>query len=69
MLTNKIDTPTIVSSSTNQVLGFMASSFLMLLQLAVIFKTDWPVKPFDESWNSGSTAKIGNLLSSPIFAS
>jgi len=62
MLTNKIDTPSIVSSSTNQVVGFMAASFLLLLQLAVIFKTEWPQQEFNESWNSGSTAKIGNLL-------
>ena len=62
MLTNKIDTPSIVSSSTNQVIGFMAASFLLLLQLAVIFKTEWPQQEFNESWNSGSTAKIGNLL-------
>ena len=62
MLTNKINTPSIVSSSTNQIIGFLASSFLLLLQFAVIFKTDWPEQPFDESWGSGSTAKIGNLL-------
>ena len=62
MLTNLIDTPSIVSSSTNQVIGFMAASFLLLLQLAVIFKTEWPQQEFNESWNSGSTAKIGNLL-------
>ena len=62
MLTNKINTPSIVSSSTNQIIGFLASSFLLLLQFAVIFKTDWPEQPFDESWGYGSTAKIGNLL-------
>ena len=62
MLTNKIDTPSTVSSSANQVIGFMATSFLLLLQLAVIFKTEWPQKSFEESWGSESTAKIGNLL-------
>ena len=62
MLTNKIDTPSIASSSSNQVLGFFASSFLLLLQFAVIFKTDWPQQTFDESWGTGTTAKIGNLL-------
>ena len=41
MLTNKIDTPNIVSSSSNQVIGFFAASFLFLIQLAVIVKTDW----------------------------
>ena len=32
MLTNKIDSPSIASSSSNQIIGFMASSFLLLLQ-------------------------------------
>ena len=41
MLTNKIDTPNIVSSGSNQVIGFFAASFLFLIQLAVIVKTDW----------------------------
>ncbi len=62
MLTNKINTPSIASSSVNQIIGFLASSFLLLLQFAVIFKTDWPQKTFNESWGTGTTAKIGNLL-------
>ena len=60
MLTNKIDTPSIVSSSSNQVLGFFASSFLLLLQFGVIFKTDWKqglVQKTDSTVNI-----IGNLL-------
>ena len=60
MLTNKIDTPSIASSSSNQVLGFFASSFLLLLQFAVIFKTDWKqglVQKTDSTVNI-----IGNLL-------
>ena len=60
MLTNKIDTPSIVSSSSNQVLGFFASSFLLLLQFGVIFKTDWKQGLVQ---NTDSTVKIiGNLL-------
>ena len=62
MLTNKIDSPSIASSSTNQIVGFLASSFLLLLQFAVIFKTNWPMVEFKPEWESGSTAKIGNLL-------
>ena len=62
MLTNKIDSPSIASSSTNQIIGFLASSFLLLLQFAVIFKTNWPMVEFKPEWESGSTAKIGNLL-------
>ena len=60
MLTNKIDTPSIASSSSNQVLGFFASSFLLLLQFSVIFKTDWKqglVQKTDSTVNI-----IGNLL-------
>ena len=60
MLTNKIDTPSIVSSSSNQILGFFASSFLLLLQFAVIFKTDWKQGLVQ---NTDSTVNIiGNLL-------
>ena len=60
MLTNKIDTPSIASSSRNQVLGFFASSFLLLIQFAVIFKTNWKqglVQKTDSTVNI-----IGNLL-------
>ena len=62
MLTNKIDSPSTASSSANQVVGFLVSSFLLLLQFAVIFKTNWPTVEFKQEWESGSTAKIGNLL-------
>ena len=60
MLTNKIDTPNIVSSSTNQVVGFFAASFLLLIQLGVIFKTDWKQGVIQES--ESTVDIIGNLL-------
>ena len=60
MLTNKIDTPNIVSSSSNQVIGFLASSFLLLLQFGVIFKTDWKEGVIQESESTVSI--IGHLL-------
>jgi len=60
MLTNKIDTPNIVSSSSNQVVGFFASFFLLLIQLAVIFKTDWKEGLVQES--ESTVDIIGNLL-------
>ena len=41
MLTNKIDTPSIASSSSNQVIGSTVSFLLFSFQLGVIFKTDW----------------------------
>lgn len=60
MLTNKIDTPSIASSSSNQVIGFLAASFLLLIQFGVIFKTDWVD---DGIQHSESTVNIiGNLL-------
>ena len=60
MLTNKIDTPNIVSSSSNQVIGFFASSFLFLIQLGVIFKTEWKEGVVQES--ESTVPIIGNLL-------
>ena len=41
MLTNKIDTPSIASSSSNQVIGAIVSFLLFSFQLGVIFKTNW----------------------------
>ena len=43
MLTNKIDTPSIASSSSNQVIGAVVSLLLFAFQLGVIFKTDWHI--------------------------
>ena len=60
MLTNKIDTPSIVSSSSNQVLGFFASLFLLFLQLGVVFKTDWKLGPINEL--DSTVNIIGRLL-------
>ena len=60
MLTNKIDAPSIVSSSSNQILGFFASSFLLLLQFAVIFKTDWKQGLIQKT--DSTVYIIGNLL-------
>ena len=60
MLTNKIDTPNIVSSSSNQVIGFFAASFLFLIQLAVIVKTDW--KQGEVQQIEGTVDVIGSML-------
>ena len=60
MLTNKIDTPNIVSSSSNQVIGFFAASFLFLIQLAVIVKTDW--KHGEVQQIEGTVDVIGSML-------
>ena len=60
MLTNKTDTPNIVSSSSNQVIGFFAASFLFLIQLAVIVKTDW--KQGEVQQIEGTVDVIGSML-------
>ena len=60
MLTNKIDTPNIVSSSSNQLIGFFAASFLFLIQLAVIVKTDW--KQGEVQQIEGTVDIIGSML-------
>ena len=65
MLTNKIDTPNIVSSSSNQVIGFFAASFLFLIQLAVIFKTDW--KQGEVQQVESTVTIIGNMLLQHYF--
>ena len=60
MLTNKIDSKAIVSSSTNQVIGAIVFMLLLVLQFGVIFSTDWVVSVPQNS--SGTVAQIGNLL-------
>jgi NADH-quinone oxidoreductase subunit J len=65
MLTNKIDTPNIVSSGSNQLIGFLASSFLFLIQLAVIFKTDW--KQGDIQETESTVTIIGHMLLQHYF--
>ena len=60
MLTNKIDTPSIASSSSNQVIGAIVSLLLFAFQLGVIFKTDWHLG--DGSIIEGTVRPIGQML-------
>ena len=60
MLTNKIDTPSIASSSSNQVIGAIVSLLLFAFQLGVIFKTDWHVS--DGAIVEGTVRPIGRML-------
>ena len=60
MLTNKIDSPSVASSSSNQVVGTICSSLIFLFQLGVIFKTDWPNEGIPIE--NGGTAVIGRML-------
>lgn len=60
MLTNKIDTPSIASSSSNQVIGSIVSFSLFLFQLSVIFTTEW--KSSDNLIIDGTVRPIGLML-------
>ena len=60
MLTNKIDSPSIASSSSNQVIGSLVASLLFLLNLAVIFTTDWKIS--DLIPIEGTVRPIGRML-------
>ena len=60
MLTNKIDTPSIASSSSNQVIGSIVSFAFFLFQLAVIFTTDWNIS--DNLIIDGTVRPIGIML-------
>ena len=60
MLTNKIDTPSIASSSSNQVIGSIVSFSLFLFQLSVIFTTEW--KASDDLLIDGTVRPIGLML-------
>ena len=60
MFTNKINSPSIASSSSNQVIGAICSSLIFLFQLGVIFKTEWPAGT--SVLENGSTAVIGEML-------
>ena len=60
MLTNKIDTPSIASSSSNQVIGSIVSFSLFLFQLSVIFTTEW--KASDNLLIDGTVRPIGLML-------
>ena len=60
MLTNKIDTPSIASSSSNQVFGFMLSSLMFTILLGVIFTTDWYTN--SNMVTDGTVRPIGRML-------
>ena len=60
MLTNKIDTPSIASSSSNQVFGFILSSLMFTILLGVIFTTDWYTNSIMVT--DGTVRPIGRML-------
>jgi len=60
MLTNKIDSKAIVSSSANQVVGAIVFMLLLVLQFGVIFSSDWSISANQSS--VGTVEQIGTLL-------
>jgi NADH-quinone oxidoreductase subunit J len=60
MLTSRIDTPSIASSSANQFVGMLVAFAVFVLQIGVIFNTNWKIGVLN---NSESTVSIiGKLL-------
>jgi len=61
MLTNKIDKPSIATSSRNQLIGMLVSSLIFVFQMAVIFKTNWKTSEALETTEE-TVRQIGELL-------
>ena len=60
MLTNRIDTPSVAASSANQFIGGLGSFAIFVVQVGVIFNTNWKT---DTSQIRESTVNtIGKLL-------
>ena len=60
MLTNKIDSKSIVSSSANQVVGSLVFMLLLGIQFGVIFSTSWHLSPIQST--DSTVNSIGVLL-------
>ena len=60
MLTSKIDSPSIASSSANQFIGGMGAFAIFVVQVAVIFNTPWSIGA--EQSRDATVAAIGKLL-------
>ncbi len=61
MLTNKIDRPSIATSSRNQLIGMFVSTLIFAFQMAVIFKTNWKTSESLDS-SEETVRQIGELL-------
>ena len=60
MLTNRIDTPSIAASSANQFIGGLGACAIFVMQVGIIFNTNWKT---DTSQVRESTVNtIGKLL-------
>tara|TARA_B100000945_G_scaffold319657_1_gene327391 strand:+ start:81 stop:566 length:486 start_codon:yes stop_codon:yes gene_type:complete len=60
MLTSKIDSPSIASSSANQFIGGIGAFVIFVFQIAVIFNTNWMVSDLNQP--ESSTREIGYLI-------
>ena len=60
MLTSKIDSPSIASSSANQFIGGMGAFAIFVMQVAVIFNTPWHIG--SEQFRDATVGAIGKLL-------
>ena len=60
MLTSKIDSPSIASSSANQFIGGMGAFAIFVMQVAVIFNTPWNIG--SEQSRDATVGSIGKLL-------
>ena len=60
MLTSRIDSPSIASSSANQFIGGFGAFSIFVIQIAIIFNTNW--KTGDMQSIDSSTPLIGRLL-------
>ena len=60
MLTSKIDSPSIASSSANHFIGGMGAFAIFVMQVAVIFNTPWNIG--SEQYRDATVGAIGKLL-------
>ena len=60
MLTNRIDTPSIAAGSSNQFIGGIGAFAIFVIQIAVIYNTNW--KSGSPNTQETSVRMIGKLL-------
>ena len=60
MLTSKIDSPSIASSSANLFIGGMGAFAIFVMQVAVIYNTPWYIG--SEQYRDATVGAIGKLL-------
>ena len=61
MLTNKIDTPVIVSDSSNKIIGLFVSAFIFSMLSITVLQTQWNINP-DTSQGPSTVKLIGHLI-------